>query len=48
MYLAASDGSPSGDFIIYSGTTVPDGDDTIIAAYSIEANLGLYTAHGTT
>lgn len=37
-----------GDFIIYSGTTVPDGDDTIIAAYSIEANLGLYTAHGTT
>ncbi|KAL0949902.1 hypothetical protein HGRIS_009930 [Hohenbuehelia grisea] len=36
-----------GDFIIYSGILVPDGNDQIIAAYSIEANLGLYTAHGT-
>ncbi|KAF8890890.1 hypothetical protein BD779DRAFT_1701131 [Infundibulicybe gibba] len=37
-----------GDFIIYSATVVPDGDEHIFAAYMIEANLGFYTTPGTT
>ncbi|KAJ7583537.1 hypothetical protein C8J56DRAFT_791150 [Mycena floridula] len=33
-----------GDFITYSGTVVSDG---LIAVYTLEANLGIYTAPGT-
>ncbi|KAI3618996.1 hypothetical protein WG66_000447 [Moniliophthora roreri] len=38
-----------GDHIIYAGTLVkdPDSDERIIAAYEIDANLGIYTAPGT-
>ncbi|ESK86953.1 hypothetical protein Moror_3350 [Moniliophthora roreri MCA 2997] len=38
-----------GDHIIYSGTLVkdPDSDERIIAAFAIDANLGIYTAPGT-
>ncbi|KAK0451166.1 uncharacterized protein EV420DRAFT_1274355 [Desarmillaria tabescens] len=36
-----------GDFIIYSGTIVEDADGRLIAAYSIEGNLGIYTTPGT-
>ncbi|KAK0488388.1 hypothetical protein EDD18DRAFT_1311319 [Armillaria luteobubalina] len=36
-----------GDFIIYSGTIVEDTNGRLIAAYSIEGNLGIYTTPGT-
>ncbi|KAK7062725.1 hypothetical protein VNI00_000213 [Paramarasmius palmivorus] len=38
-----------GDHIIYAGTLVkdPDSDERIIAAFAIDANLGIYTAPGT-
>ncbi|KAK7036465.1 hypothetical protein VNI00_011662 [Paramarasmius palmivorus] len=38
-----------GDHIIFAGTLVkdPDSDERIIAAYEIDANLGIYTAPGT-
>ncbi|KAK0184793.1 hypothetical protein F5146DRAFT_938089 [Armillaria mellea] len=36
-----------GDFIIYSGTIVEDSNGHLIAAYSIEGNLGIYTTPGT-
>ncbi|KAF8890952.1 hypothetical protein BD779DRAFT_220306 [Infundibulicybe gibba] len=35
------------DFIIYSGIVVEDGGGRLVAAYSIEANLGFYTKPGT-
>ncbi len=37
----------TGDFIIYSGTIVEDTNGRLIAAYSIEGNLGIYTTPGT-
>ncbi|KAL0573327.1 hypothetical protein V5O48_008625 [Marasmius crinis-equi] len=39
-----------GDSVIYSGTLVPDpdgGDERVVAAYAIQANLGFYTTPGT-
>ncbi|KAF9048372.1 hypothetical protein BDZ89DRAFT_941265 [Hymenopellis radicata] len=37
-----------GDFLIYSGTVVPDANgERLLAAYAIDANLGIYTTPGT-
>jgi hypothetical protein len=39
--------TPIGDYITYSATQVESGADPLFAIYTLEANLGIYTAPGT-